>query len=111
MNYIDYEKDKFVICSGFSRFLYKRRGFSHEKELRAMVRLSPKGQWGSFDHLKSVPEVEHGLTVSVNLQALISQIVVAPGAKWLELVTQKVVNRYGLCVQVRCTQLDADPTY
>lgn len=112
VNYIDYEKDAFEIRSGFSQFLHKRLGFRHENELRAMLRLAPKMQSGGrFDYINSEPQVEYGLKVSVNLQALISQIVIAPGSKWLELVTLKVINRFGLPVDVKCTDLDADPTY
>jgi hypothetical protein len=112
VDYIDYESDEFESRSRFSQFLHKRLGFKHENELRAMVGLNTKMQSGErFDYINSNPEVEHGLNVSVNLQALIEQVVIAPGAKWLELVTLKVINRHGLPVHVRCTQLDADPTY
>lgn len=112
VKYIDYDRGTFEIHSSFSQFLHKRLEFKHENELRAMVRLASKmPSGGKFDYFKSVPQVEHGIEIRVNLQALISEIIVAPGAKWLELVTQKVVNRYGLKVQVRCTELDADPIY
>ena len=112
VKYIDYENDELEIRSGFSQFLHKRLGFRHENELRAMVGLGTKMQsGGAFDYINSDPDVEYGLELSVNLQALIAEVVIAPGAKWLELVTLKVINRYGLPVQVRCTQLDADPAY
>ena len=112
VDYIDYESDEFESLGRFSRFLHKRKGFKCEHELRAMVGLDTKIQSGEiFDYLKSDPEVEYGLSLSVNLQVLIEEVVIAPGAEWLELVTLKVINRHGLPVHVRCTQLDADPTY
>jgi hypothetical protein len=112
VEYIDYENDEYEIRSGFSHFLHKRHGFKHEKELRAMTRLFPGTQsGGTFNYIECEPKQKHGLQVPVNLQELIEQIVIAPGAKWLELVTLKVINSHHLRVHVRCTELDADPIY
>lgn len=110
VEYIDYEKDEFEMLNSFSRFLHKRIGFIHEHELRALIGLGMKMQSGDrFDFLNAEAEVEFGLKVPVNLRSLIQEIRIAPGAKWLELVTLKVINRHELPVQVKCAVLDADP--
>ena len=112
VKYIDYEEDSFETRSSFSMFLHKRQSFAHEHELRAMTTILSKMQAGEeFDYANRDPVEPGGVRVSVDLDTLVEQIVIAPGATWLELHTLKIVDRYGLRPNVKCTKLDADPIF
>ncbi len=71
VTYIDYKNDVMDDKSELARFFYKRKSFSHEKELRAAVSLRLAEEFGS-----NTPE--NGIFVDVDLKELISCIFLAP---------------------------------
>jgi hypothetical protein len=78
-------------------FMWKRKSFAHEKELRAFV----------GDPLCGNALPEFGVTVAVPLQTLIQSIVVAPTAPpWCGDLVRQVCDRYGLHVKVEDSNLD-----
>ena len=82
VNYIDYRRDHIPEGNTFNPFLYKRRSFEHEREIRAMnIVLSDKG------FAQDVCDI--GLYFEVDLSLLIKEVIVAPFADdWLlELIT------------------------
>lgn len=78
VKYIDYEKSLIDTNSVFTPFLHKRRSFSHENELRALL-------WG---HEYQEPGMEsqdlQGMCIPIDLEQLIKRIYVAPGSpSWI----------------------------
>ena len=76
INYIDYSSEPIPEGNLFSPFLYKRKMFEHEKEVRALVSSLP-----SQTEQSSTGEAAAGLLVEVNLPVLIQEIVVDSRAK------------------------------
>ena len=71
VKYIDYRKDVMADKSMLDRFFYKRKSFSHERELRVAVSLRMAEEYGV-----SVPE--KGVFVGAKLENLISAVHLAP---------------------------------
>jgi hypothetical protein len=76
-------------------FLFKRREFAHEQELRAMIILSPN---------------ELGQEVPCDLSVLMESVFIAPKAPpyMVELVSE-ICRRFGLDVEVKPSALDDPP--
>lgn len=92
VKYIDYDNDYVNHGNVFSYILHKRKSFSHEQELRAVI----------WKH--DIVDAENkpaGLNAKISINDLIDKIYVAPStAKWLTDLVQSVVRRYGLDVEV-----------
>ena len=72
-------------------FVYKRRSFEHEHEIRAMVLV----------HNGEKNEKTSGIYVSVSLNTLIEKIYVSPKApKWFLDLVKSVSKKYGLDKEV-----------
>lgn len=77
--YIDYRRDAAPLANWFSHFLYKRLNFSHEQEIRAMVRAKKMaGQKREDLPRELAPPHAPGVYVSVDLGVLIEQVVASP---------------------------------
>lgn len=111
VNYIDYESDDLRFDNGFQLVLHKRRSFSHEQELRAVVWRGSEGAKALCDG-GPPPMPEGGLYVSVDVGRLIESVRVTPGSPdWqLELVGS-ITKRYGLAVPVTRSELDGEPLF
>jgi hypothetical protein len=121
VDYVDFRED--VIREAYvpRRFLYKRKSYEHEKELRAIVHLQDvievetsvaqqKGlnvrcpdkaiqQYPRMEPYASMlgEELPPGLHVPVDLDILIDMIYVAPDAPdWLEETVDEITDTYGL---------------
>ncbi|QWH51240.1 DUF2971 domain-containing protein [Bacillus mycoides] len=95
VNYIDYELDDMQHKEHMlSPFVYKRKSFEHERELRAMImRIPEKGN--RFDYKGQ--SFNHGVYVQVNLEELIDKIYVAPTApQWIFKLVELMLIKYGL---------------
>ena len=106
VQYVDYES--FMIPQGntMSPFLFKRRSFEHEHEIRAVIQDSPF-RAGQID-LNHEPDIAKH--VPVDMSQLIEVLYVAPLTPdwYLDLVT-KVTMRYGLRYPIRRSRLQDDP--
>jgi hypothetical protein len=95
VSYIDYETEYMPAANLFYPSLHKRRGFQHERELRAAIMDVPvdANNTVNFDAIGSIP----GHYVPVNLDALIQRVYVAPTAPdWFLGVVKSVTGNYGL---------------
>src|SRR5690606_3144535 len=63
VNYIDYKKDFIPFEDDFFPFLFKRKSFQYEREVRIITDLT---------HLKN--EIDHGLKIPVDINQLIERI-------------------------------------
>lgn len=92
-----------VLCP----FLYKRKSYEHEHEVRAvLLRLPADG--GRV--LRST--ITHGVNVDVSLCVLINDIYVAPNTeKWVADTVQSMVDLYGYKYQVMPSRIDVKPSW
>ena len=99
VSYIDYSNT--VISEGniFDSFLFKRKEFEHEQEVR-LVRL----EMGS--------NPPNGICHAVVLSVLIKAIVIAPYAQdWFDTLVRSVADRYGLGDYVARSSLGGTPSW
>lgn len=107
VQYVDYNIER-IPDYPLSSFLYKRKSFSHEQELRAIIqKLPPKGITK-----RSKRPFDNGIYISVDLNLLINRIYLAPACpKWLFELTKSVTQKYGLDKEVKQSSLDDIPIY
>lgn len=108
VQYIDYRLD-FVPEDDLLRpFLYKRKSFEHERELRAIINVDDADEttWVG----QTVGSV--GRTVPVNLEDFIEQIYIAPtSSEWFADLVRGVMTRYALDKPVIMSSLDEQPVF
>jgi hypothetical protein len=89
VNYIDYDREHFAVHgNSYSRFMHKRKSFSHEREVRGVI-----VQVATDDRLEWDEEVDaqqiglrivkpgvrpDGIVVNINVELLVERIYVAP---------------------------------
>ena len=106
IKYIDYKSDKFSELRGFEYYLHKRKPFTDENELRAMVLLMP--------HEKNkIPEDdfnESGIYVPVDLNILLDRVVLSPnGELWLRELVQSLLDNNNLHKTIETSELIKKP--
>ncbi|CAB3753058.1 hypothetical protein LMG29739_01655 [Paraburkholderia solisilvae] len=108
VEYIDYETESFPHFGNlFSPYLHKRKSFEHEKELRAVV------QADSTAHGRAVePWNEGGVSIRVDLDALIEAVYIAPSAPaWFADVVAATIARFGRTFTVVQSDLSKEPLF
>jgi len=109
VQYIDYETAIIQDDNFFYAFLNKRKSFEHERELRAIVSVTPTAE-GITDFSK--PTIDNGIYIPVNLDSLIENIYVAPTCpKWINELIISITNKYELNTDVLQSKLDEKPIY
>lgn len=105
VNYIDYEKDDVKFENSFLPFVHKRKSFSHENELRAIIPIqAPKNV--------KIDLQNGGCKIKVDLNELIENVFVSPDSpKWfLELVTD-TSRKFGFNFNIINSNLNNRPIY
>ncbi len=96
VRYVDYEKEWIPESNALAPFLYKRKSFEFEREVRALVPLSDLRQATRRTDSDDKAEAPRGYWHPVDLCALIERIFVAPDApEWFADLTRDVASRYG----------------
>jgi hypothetical protein len=110
VQYIDYERDAIPSGNAMYPFIFKRKSFAHENELRAFTSEFPTKDGNDLD-LDKVP-TSPGIWVTLDLNDLIETVHIAPKAQpwFFELVCQ-VSAKYNLRAPVKQSSLDRDPVY
>jgi hypothetical protein len=113
VRYIDYEKDLIDHSNAFNRFLYKRKAFAHEREVRAVCQ--PLEVFAQMEKDWTVPDLEMqrakevnerllqdgGLAVPIDVPALVDAIVLSPASPpWLADVVRHIVSALGFDLEV-----------
>lgn len=92
VHYIDYEKDT-MSTNLLAPYLYKRKSFEHEAELRAIIQPLPRPRF----IVRSKRPFDRGIRIKVNLDVLIDKIYVAPQTPdWQFNLVKSLVEKYGL---------------
>jgi len=112
VQYIDYKNDTISEQNLFYPYLYKRKSFEHEQELRAVIININFMQTREGPLDISEPAFEDGTNVSVDLDLLIDKIYLAPASpEWLLDLVKSITNKYGLDNKVFQSDLDSEPFF
>jgi len=107
--YINYFEESIPINNSFYPFLYKRKSFEYERELRAVVRSLKLIRDDII--LKKIICLE-GYYVKVNPEVLIDKIYLSPICeKWQKELIKSVLSKFGLKKSVIETGLNAKPLF
>lgn len=105
VKYIDYRDDVMDDKSMLGRFFYKRKSFSHERELRVVVSLRVAEEFGV-----SVPE--EGIFVDVDLETLISAIHLAPSVdNAFRNKIQTIISKHGFNFELKQSEMDDEALF
>lgn len=112
IKYIDYEREAIPMGNMLSPFIYKRKSFEHEDELRALIWTPQHGKNDLVNPMNNKFKDVVGLYVPVNLDTLIQRVYIAPSApKWFFELIASLVRKYGLEVEVVQSDLASRPIY
>jgi hypothetical protein len=106
VRYVDYASDVIPEGDTVMPFMFKRRHFEYEREFRALIQHLPVRE-GRLDW-SSPPDAD--IKLSINLDELISVLVVPPGASAAFADTVRSLSRkYGVEKPILRSELDAQP--
>lgn len=109
VQYIDYNKEWIGERNIFTPYMYKRKSFEHEHEIRAINDQAPKVP---LPMESGATPPEFGVWHKVDLHHLIERIYIAPSAvDWFRDLVQKVTVRYGFEIDVIKSSLDDEPFF
>ncbi len=103
VHYIDFSKEQIPTGNPVFPLLYKRQSFEHEREVRAIAPLV---------EMKNPAQYEHGIGIPVDLNTLIQDLYVHPGAPaWFFEVVESLRKRYAVDAPVNKSVMDSSPLY
>jgi hypothetical protein len=98
VNYIDYKKEYIPFDDLFFPFLFKRKSFQYEREVRIIT-----------DSSKSDTKINDGLRVSVDLKLLIEKIYIHPKSEnWYKKLVIDLVHKLGHEFDIEKSDLESD---
>ncbi len=111
INYIDYEREVIPRDNTYFPYIYKRKSFEHERELRAVITKTKPQQFNDLNTKSSNIEFSQtGLEVKINLEDMIEKVYVSPTAeKWFEDLVRSIMQKYKLNKKVIKSSLADDP--
>lgn len=110
VKYIDYLRDQIETNIMLSPFMYKRKSYEHEREVRALITdLQVDNMWKN-DLFKET--IQEGRKIQVDMGVLIETIYVAPYSPvWFEELVRSVVKKYGFNFKIKHSRLDESPLF
>jgi hypothetical protein len=112
IKYIDYDKEAIPMGNILSPYLYKRKSFEYEDELRALIWTPQHGKNDLLNPQNNKFLNTPGLLVDVDIEKLIDSIYVAPNApSWVLEVIRAVTNRFEIDKEVKQSNLSSTPVY
>jgi hypothetical protein len=98
VNYIDYKKEYIPFDNAFFPFLFKRKSFQYEREIRIITDVT------EFD-LK----IDNGLKIDVDINQLIEKIYIHPKSEnWYKNLVIELVQRLGFDFKIEKSDLESD---
>jgi hypothetical protein len=109
--YIDYDFFRVPPGNTMAPFVYKRKSFEHEREVRALIQEVPIVWINGHESIDVDFEPRaNGKNIAVDISALIEKVFIAPDTPdWYFDLVSKVTRRYGFDFEVRRSRLDEDP--
>jgi hypothetical protein len=115
VSYIDYNTERMPEDHTFGPYLYKRKSFEYENELRAIIQGLPpeKGRVKGVSQVDISQEVfDTGLYVNIDIDKLIERVYVCPTAPdWIYELTKSFIKKYNYRFKVCKSDLPRDPVY
>ena len=109
VNYVDYDQTFIREDNTMAPFLYKRKSFEHEREVRAMMQEIPSRD-GAVDMSQDI--WGEGKYHAVDLPSLIQEVLISPFAgNWFADLVQSVADRYELTAPVNRSPLADAPIW
>lgn len=97
VEYRDFNKEPVNIDNPIDMFIYKRKSFEHEREIRAMHILPFEKDEDGWVDLEAKSPVEHGLGISCDIRVLIERIYISPTAPpWFEELVRSMCDKFKL---------------
>lgn len=98
VNYIDYKKEYIPFDDMFFPFLFKRKSFQYEREVRIIADLSQQ-------ELK----INDGLKIEVDIDLLIEKIYIHPKSEnWYKKLVIELVEKLGFDFEIEKSDLESD---
>lgn len=98
VNYIDYKKEYIPFDDLFFPFLFKRKSFQYEREVRIIT-----------DTSKSNLKLNEGLKISVDINQLIEKIYIHPKSEnWYKKLVIELVERLDFDFEIEKSDLESD---
>ena len=98
VNYIDYKKEYIPFDDLFFPFLFKRKSFQYEREVRIISDVSAQNI-----------SVNDGLKINVNLNELIEKIYIHPKSEnWYKKLVIELVSKLDFKIEIEKSDLESD---
>ncbi|TDE27727.1 MULTISPECIES: DUF2971 domain-containing protein [Flavobacterium] len=98
VNYIDYKKEHIPFDDMFFPFLFKRKSFQYEREVRIISDIG-----------ESTIKINEGLKISVNINQLIEKIYIHPKSEnWYKNLVIQLVKQLGFDFTIEKSDLESD---
>ena len=98
VNYIDYKKEYIPFEDTFFPFLFKRKSFQYEREIRIISDVS-----------HSQISINEGLKIEVNVNELIEKIYIHPKSEnWYKNLVVQMVKKLGYEIAIEKSDLESD---
>lgn len=98
VNYIDYKKEYIPFDDMFFPFLFKRKSFQYEREVRIIADLS-----------KNDIKINDGLKIEVDIKQLIEKIYIHPKSEnWYKKLVIELVDKLGFDFEIEKSDLESD---
>ncbi len=98
VNYIDYKKEYIPFDDMFFPFLFKRKSFQYEREVRILADLS-----------EQEIKINDGLKIDVDINQLIEKIYIHPKSEnWYKKLVIELVDKLGFDFKIEKSDLESD---
>jgi hypothetical protein len=98
VNYIDYKKEHIPFDDSFFPFLFKRKSFQYEREVRVITDI------GASDL-----QINEGLKINVDINELIEKIYIHPKSEnWYKNLVIQLVKQLGFTFTIEKSDLESD---
>ena len=98
VNYIDYKKEYIPFDDMFFPFLFKRKSFQYEREVRIIS-----------DTSESTVKLNDGLKINVDINELIEKIYIHPKSEnWYKKLVIELVEKLGFDFEIEKSDLESD---
>jgi len=110
VKYIDFDTEFVQAFNMAGPFIYKRKSFEHEQELRAVIWNT---QPASTINEESVIEiVDHGMRIQADINKLIDKVYISPlSDSWFESVVKNILQKYDVHFPIISSNLLNIPDY
>ena len=110
ITYLDYRHNLIPANYIHMPYMHKRESFAHEMEVRGVLSNIP--QEGSDRTPLRAPVRSSGISIPINLEALVHVVHISPKAPdWYEALLRDLLQRYGTPLELVRSHLDDDPIF